>query len=288
MRKKGLAVIFVLSLLLAGCRHVPSPIQPPPESLPTEPTVAPEETAEAFTPEEIQWLEAPCPDTALTGFTLEKTVFDLTATGLDTDFAPGFDLTRQVTLISAEAFSGQIQEVPEIIRYQFENRDLFSSSGPGWVSREFDSSGAAISYLGYEPLHFPKWDAWETSASVSITGNRDGSIQSVTLQVQYLQDDLRMQAFATMYTEHYSDTGSSCSITSRVHTNPDMAEHEFVYETSGGKHCLILRSLPTETGYYGIDGYYLDGGTEYNLHVIYREGQYEQAKAMLCEWLNLL
>lgn len=285
---KKLLTLLLCLLILSGCGTPASPTVPSTqEPTTTEPSLASTEPAPSYNQKESEWMLAPPPDTAVTGIVLEKTVFDLTATGLESDFNPGFILSFQTEWIQESEFTGAIQEVPAILRYQFENHDIFSSSSPSYYSKDFGTAAEAVAYLGYAPLRFPDWEAHETAASVSILGDSDGCLQYVSVQVQYRKDDLRMQGFASMYTEHFPDSSADW-ITTFSHVDPGMADSEFVYENAGRKHCLILRDLPTEMGYYGIDGYLIEGGVIYRLHVIYKEGQYEQAKVLLYEWLDLL
>ena len=193
----------------------------------------------------------------------------------------GYDLSVDVARFPVEALQGEVRTAGEEIARQYREYDLYSSWFPGHWCRTFSSRAEGTGYIGLEGLKQPEVDAEEQETAVNVYGDEDGTILYLTLDTAYTAGDVRLQFSAEIYTEHC--TGD---ITAGVRTTEHAAYTESVYTTQRGLSCQVLTSTALESGYGGIDGYLVDGGILYRLHIACLEAEAQQAQTLLHQWAD--
>lgn len=195
----------------------------------------------------------------------------------------GYDLAADVEKFPASALTGEIQEAGKEIARQFENYDLFSSWYPATLRRtSFPSAAEARGYIGLEALRGLDWDLEETRTNLDVIGDPQGRLLRIQLETDYEVEGVRLQAFATIFTEDSEDT---VVIGTRI--TEDVAFSESLRTTAGGKQYQVITDTGLASGYYGMDGYLVEDGVLYNLHLAYLEEDEALAESLLCQWAEL-
>lgn len=194
----------------------------------------------------------------------------------------GYDLSIGIEKISAKGLTGDIRDVPAQIRQQYQERDIYSSWFPGSWQKKFSNSAEAREFIGYEGLKGLSWELEEGETTLRILGDSKGNIQTIGLETAYQVGDIRMQAFSRMYTERYSE-----EVTIGSRTTEYVEFTESFYTTQNGKQCHVISGTAMESGVLCMDGYLVEDGVLYNLHIMYQEEDAEQAKELLYQWAEL-
>lgn len=194
----------------------------------------------------------------------------------------GYDLSIDIEKIPVKLLDGDIQEVPGIIIKQYENYKPYDSWYPGCWQKKFTSFTAAKKYVGLSSLKSLDWNLEEQSTILIVTGNVEGKLQILQLETDYQVVDIRLQAFSHIYTEDYDE-----EITYGSRTTEDIAFTEAFYTTDNQLQCHIIRSTALESGYLMMDGYMVQDGILYNLHIAYLDKDAKQAEELLYQWANL-
>lgn len=204
------------------------------------------------------------------------TVSDMHSTDNDSGFAIDFEITRW----PMDTFEGQVKEVPDIIRQQYVDYDPISSKSPGWWYKEFNSSTELLDYLGCSNLIIPTWDLEETKSSLGVNGDEEGNFDQLHVEVDYLNDNVRMQSICHIFTE-FSDQDSRLYGYGQYET--------FIQEeglTPDGYDYVVITTGENSYGYIGKDGFLIRNGVLYNLHLAYTEEYEQEAKELLEQWLD--
>ena len=181
------------------------------------------------------------------------------------------------------ALTGEIQEAGEEIARQFENYDLFSSWYPGTLRRtRFPSAAEAREYIGLEALRGLDWELEETRTNLDVTGDPQGRLLRIQLETDYEVEGVRLQAFATIFTEDSEDT-----VIIGARTTEDVAFRESLRTTAGGRQYQVITDMGLASGYFGMDGYLVEDGVLYNLHLAYLREDEALAESLLCQWAEL-
>lgn len=199
-----------------------------------------------------------------------------------TDFPQsGFDLGVEIGKLPAEALTGEICRLSSTLIAQFQDYKPFSSQAPGTWQAEFPSASQGRAYIGYSPLKGPDWDLEEAGTTLYVQGDSQGEILSVTLETDYEVDDLRLQAFSSLYTEAYPG-----QVTIGTRTTETVEFSERFDTTLGQKQLHILTSTATESGYCGLDGFWVQDGVLYQLHIAHLAEDARQAEELLHQWAD--
>ena len=214
----------------------------------------------------------------------------LAATGLGTKLIKffssreesGYELSAEVVKYPADEFKGEIREVPELIRQQFDSYEPFMSWFPGDWERIFETRDQACDYVGFDRIKRPQWNAREEQTILRVQGTEEGDITSVCVETWYTDGDIRMQFFTDVFTENAEE---------EITVSTVMAEKvgfaETFRTTSSGKTLHVIEQTAMESGFLSKDGYLVEDGIIYSLHVIYKEKDAEQAEELLMRWAEL-
>ena len=194
----------------------------------------------------------------------------------------GFDLGVTIQKIPMDAFSENIHEVGGVIAQQFKNNKVYDSRYPGEWQTTFSTRDKACEYIGFDKLKQIDWDLDEQITTFSILGNEQGQILSLNLETAYALDDMRMQFFSRIYTEHYDE---ELVLGTRISESAEFEES--FYTTGGDKQCHIIRSSALESGDLCLEGYIVDEGVLYSLHIVYKEKDAARAMASMRQWADL-
>ena len=203
--------------------------------------------------------------------------------------APGSDLSESGYTLSVEtarvpqtALRGDIAEVPALIRAQFEKYQPFMSQYPGCFAREFDTRAAACDYVGYDGLKRVEFEPCEGPTLLSVNGEQDGSILSVTLETDCAVGQIRLQFFSTIYTDKAPADMTTGAVTT------EYAEFTETYHTtSKGAVLHVIEQTALQSGFAGMDGYLADAGVLYDLHIAYTEQDAARARELMLQWAEL-
>ena len=99
----------------------------------------------------------------------------------DRGFESGYDMAAQLTPFPEEALTGDIREVPAILRRQLEEAAPWSDQLPNTCYRQFDTAAQALAYVGLEELRPIRWDVEETGTTLSVFGGAQGEIAGVSV-----------------------------------------------------------------------------------------------------------
>lgn len=171
-------------------------------------------------------------------------------------------------------FKGDVLEVEAIIRKQIESHSPVSSQLPTIWYKGYHSFEEVSDYLGLKELKNPEWHMEEQDVTLYIDGNEQGNFELVTIETYYKETDVRMQSFVYILTECSKDYAIS------FEENSSSEEVSSIYVNKNGNECRIVSSC------YWHDGYVVSDGILYSAHVVYVDGQKEQAMELLKEWLD--
>ncbi len=200
-----------------------------------------------------------------------------------TDFEQsGYDLAVFIEKIPVNDFSDEIQEVGDIIKQQFRDYKEYDSWYPGHWQSEFSSRDKACEYIGFDSLKQLDWNLEEVTTTLNVYGNEKGEILSVNIETSYIEGDMNVQFFSQIYTENYDE-----EITLGIRTTESVEFEESFLTTDNSKQCHIISSSALESGYMGLDGYIVDEGVLYRLHIAYKEKDSAQAMELMHKWANM-
>lgn len=193
----------------------------------------------------------------------------------------GYNVDIYLEKYPESVFTGQVREAGPVIRQQILNYKSYMSQLPNIMYRRFDTAAQAMEYLGCAPLAMPDCGFTETGSTVSVYGDQQGNMLQVSLETGYEYQELRMQAFARVYTTLYDgDIGTG------ARDLDGDSYWEGAYTTDDGQECLVMYSADGYGTYETVDGYIVVDNIFYNLHVIYHDGQRAQAEEALYRWLD--
>lgn len=194
----------------------------------------------------------------------------------------GFDLGVTIKKIPMDDFSEDIHEVGDVIEQQFKNYKVYDSWYPGEWQTTFSTRNKACEYIGFDELKQIDWDFDEQITTLSIFGNEQGQILSLNLETSYAVNDMNMQFFSRIYTENYAEEPV---LGTRISESAGFEES--FYTTNSNKQCHIISSSALESGYMCLEGYIVDEGILYNLHIAYKENDSIRAMELMRQWADL-
>lgn len=195
----------------------------------------------------------------------------------------GYDLAADVEKFPVCALTGEIQEAGEEIARQFENYDPFSSWHPSTLRRtHFPSAAEARAYIGLDALRGLDWDLEETRTTLDVTGDPQGRLLRIQLETDYEVEGVRLQAFTAIFTEDSEDT-----VVIGTRTTEEVAFSESLRTNAGGRRYQVISDTGLASGYYGMDGYLVEEGVLYSLHLAYLKEDEVLAESLLRQWADL-
>ena len=183
-------------------------------------------------------------------------------------------------LFNRRDFKGDVLEVETFIRKQIEAYTPISSQLPTYWTKGYQSFEEVADYLGLKQLKNPKWHMEEQDVTLSIQGNKQGHFELIGIETYYKETDVRMQSFVYILTEYSKDIAMSFD---EISSREDVSS---IYVNKNGNECRIVSSITDSNSYYWHDGYVVSDGILYSAHVVYVDGQKEQAMELLEEWLD--
>lgn len=209
-------------------------------------------------------------------------VFGTRLTGLFTSRTEsGYDLSVAIERIPTQDLSEELLAVGATIQRQFETYQPHQSWYPGHWQRDFPSHGEACRFIGVDLSAPAEWAQEEQQTTLNVHGTVSGQILQVNLETDYVVDGIRISLFSSLYTENYEG-----EITFGVRAAEDVTFEEFFYTTSSNLPCQVIASSALDSGYLSLDGYLVDSGVLYNLHIVYQDGEFPQAEAILRQWAD--
>ena len=118
--------------------------------------------------------------------------------------------------------------------------------------------------------------------TLNVFGNDQGQILSVNLETFYMIDDMNVQFSSRIYTESYEE-----EFILATRTTGNMGFKESFYTTHNNKQCHMISSSALESGDMCLEGYLVDAGVLYHLHIVYKENRATQAIELMYQWANL-
>lgn len=194
----------------------------------------------------------------------------------------GYNLDVVIEKIPMSDFSEEIQQVGAVIQQQFKDYKAYDSWYPGLWQADFSSREKACEYIGLDRLKQIDLTLEEQETTLNVSGNEEGQILSLLLETDYSADDITVQFFSQIYTENYKE-----EITIGTRTTESVEFEESFYITDSNQQCHIIDSTALESGYRCLDGYIVDNGVLYNLHIAYQEEASEQAIELIHLWADL-
>ena len=198
------------------------------------------------------------------------------------DEESGYDLRVALEKTPVDALTGEVREVGGLIQQQFRDYNAFDSWYPGSWQTAFSTRDTACDYIGYDRLKRIDPGYAEEETLLDVLGNEQGQILSLTLETRYSVGEMNVQFFSQIYTEYYDE-----EIVIGDRTTESLEFEESVYSTAHHKSCRILRSSAMESGYLCMDGYIVNDGVLYTLHIAYRNEDSAQAEELLRRWADL-
>ncbi len=219
---------------------------------------------------------------AVGGFGTQLIEFFTSRTAPGSDYSEsGYVLSAQVKKFSDDALKGKIREVPALIRRQFASYELYMSQSPGYWQKSFATRDDAYDYIGFDGLKHLQWDPEEKQTTLYVQGAENGDILSLSVETLYTVDDIRMQFFTTIFTEH-----TDGEITVSTATTENVRFEEAFRTTKNGKTLHVITQTALKSGYQGMDGFLVENGVLYHLHIAYPEDA-SGAAELLEQWADL-
>lgn len=193
----------------------------------------------------------------------------------------GYVLDAMVKKFPENTLKGKIREVPALIRRQFDTYEPYMSHAPAYWQKSFASRDDACDYIGFDGIKRLKWTPEEKQTTLHVQGAKNGDILSLSVETLYTVDDIRMQFFTTIFTEH-----TDGEITVSAATTENVRFEEAFRTTKNGKTLHVITQTASESGYLGMDGYLVENGVLYHLHIAYPEDA-SGAAELLEQWADL-
>ena len=214
----------------------------------------------------------------------------LAATGLGTKVLrifksheeSGYELSAEIVKFPVEELKGDIREVSELIKQQYASYQPTMSSFPGSLERAFKTRDEACNYIGFDRIKRLQLNAEEGQTILRVDGTANGDFNSVSVETGYTAGDIRMQFFTNIYTEN-----AEGEITIGAFTTEKVDFTETFYTTKNGKTLHIIEESALNSGYLSKDGYLVEDGVLYLLHISYQKKDADQADALLKQWADL-
>ena len=193
----------------------------------------------------------------------------------------GYDLAVNIERIPVNQLSEEINQTGETIKQQIADYNPLSSWAPEYWKTSFTTRKEAYEFVGYQGLKQQELGLNEQETSVNVIGDQEGKISSVWIESYYTADDLRAQVFSYIYTENYTE-----EISYGGRTTESVEFKESFYTTPNHITCQIIDASALESGYLMMDGYIVDNGVLYDLHIAYKEKDSEKAQDLLHRWAD--
>jgi len=193
----------------------------------------------------------------------------------------GYDLSVGIKKINEADLSEEILSVGNTIKQQFEEYTPLDNWFPGEWKTEFESRRQASEYVGYKDINLLDGDWNEHATTVSVFGNEQGKILEIGIETDYSVEDIRMQYLTHIYTNNYDE-----EIIVGTRMTDDVEFTESYFNTDNDIPCHVIESSALESGYLSMDGYIVENGMLYNLHIIYLEKESSQAVELLHLWAD--
>ena len=214
----------------------------------------------------------------------------LAATGLGTRLIrffssnreSGYELSAEIVKYPAEVLQGEIREVPAAIRQQYASYEPFINQLPGSWEGTFQTRDDACDYVGFDRIKRLHWDPQEEQTLLHVRGTENGDLTSVMVETWYTAGDVRLQFFTDLYTEN--EEGEIAILTAMTEK---VGFTETFRNTNSGKTVHVIEQTAMESGYLSKDGYLVEEGILYHLHVAYREKDAARAEELLTQWADL-
>lgn len=194
----------------------------------------------------------------------------------------GYDLIANVEKFPLEDFSPELREVGAEIQEQFANYELWSSWYPGDWQKRFDTPQEAADFIGLDGLKVLDWDLTPTRVALNVYGDGQGTLDSLIWETDYVDGGVHCQSFVRVYTENYEE-----DVILGIRTTEEETFGQSYYTTKSGKICHIITASALESGYLGLDGYLVEGGVLYELHIAYLEEDAGKAQVRLQKWAEM-
>ena len=194
----------------------------------------------------------------------------------------GYDLQAAVEKFPVDALGEDVRRVGSQIARQYREFPLYSNQHPSHWQKSFASWAEACDFVGLDRLRRLDPEGSPQETTLNVYGDAEGNLQQLTLETAYEADGIRLQGSAWIYTEHYGE-----EVTVGTRTTEDIAFGESFYTNAGGRQCHIIESSALESGYAGLDGYLVDDGILYGLHIAYLEEDGQRARDLLYQWAEL-
>ena len=193
---------------------------------------------------------------------------------------------------------GEIQNAPAEIKKQVdefnaipEMERMALSTMPDVLTKKFDTLEAAIDYIGYDQLNFPKLNYPTEDVHIDMLGceTADGySLSTISLDTmqQYRQGGIRYyQTIATIFTEN---ANASSAMILALSEKVKLAQEQRVAD---GRTFSILHTNEPDPYNEGAkvlstEVFTTDNNVVYLFHISYDEANRADAEAVIEEWIN--
>ena len=214
----------------------------------------------------------------------------LAATGLGTKLIrffsspgeSGYELSAELVKYPADVLAGEIREAPAAIRQQYAAYEPFMDRLPGSFEKTFGTREEACDYVGFDKIKRVQWAPREVQTVLYAQGTEQGDVTSVSVETQYADGDIRLQFFTNLYTEN-----ADGEITVLTAMTEKVGFTETFRNTTGGKTVHVIEQTAMESGFLSKDGYLVEEGILYHLHLAYREKDAARAEELLMQWAEL-
>lgn len=153
---------------------------------------------------------------------------------------------------------------------------------PTHIQHQFATQKDAIAYIGYKGLKERNLDLSEKAVTVSLEGDTDGNIHSISMEVLFRKDDINIQIISNMYTWYAKLSEDYSTVVEKQY---------YTYEkktiTVGTNQWLIATSTNENHDRISKDAYMIKDKIEYSLNVSYNIKDADEAEHLLNEWMNL-
>ncbi|MBE5956819.1 MAG: M56 family metallopeptidase [Lachnospiraceae bacterium] len=199
------------------------------------------------------------------------------------DGGAGYLLEIHTSKIPLSKIKGSILELKDEIVKQHKQQNVYSSTSPGFWTKEFSSGKEAVSYIGLKDLRHLNWNYGETYSNISLYGNNKGEFEYISVENDYEVDNIRMQATSVIYTDKFKD-----ELSTSMHTTEELEFYDTYLCTDKHLRFHSISTTANENGYCMMDHFLVMDDILYCLHQSYKEEDASKALELAYEWADVL
>ena len=187
-----------------------------------------------------------------------------------------------IQAVNNDIFTGEITEVHEEIKKQFEKYNPVMSWNPSVYYKSFETIKDATTYIGVDFIENPVGEN-EKNVSVTISGNKEGDFHNVQLTSKHKIDNYEITINNIIYTDIFVKKKDKIIFGSSA----DEKYEEFSkckgeeYITKSGTKTLIVQSKTMDDNQLSLEGFFTKGKVLYTVQILVEKSKLDEGVSVL-------